>query len=359
MPSDEFGERTEQPTDRRRQEARQKGNVARSMDLTAAGHMLAAAMGMYFLGYVLMQSMADLLRGYLGQGSWLGLDTGFIHNEFWRIAMWTASGVLPLLLFLAAAALAVNFLQVGFLVAPEGLRPKAARLNPIEGAKRIVSLPSLVRLGASLGKLVLLVTIAACFIWYAFPTFLPLTDSEPGIVATTIVRSFVNLALYLAIALIALGLADYGFQKWKFERDLRMTKQEVREELKSMEGDPLIRQRRREAHRKLVQARELRAVQDADVVITNPTHIAIAIKYDPDTMAAPTIVAKGMGEIAERIRKIAAEHRVPIIERKELARLLYRTVQVGHPIPAELYSVFVEIMAYVYHVTKRMPAGLR
>jgi flagellar biosynthetic protein FlhB len=142
------------------------------------------------------------------------------------------------------------------------------------------------------------------------------------------------------------------------EQDLRMSKQEVRDELKEMEGDPVMRQRRREAHRKVAQARELRQVRTADVVITNPTEIAVALKYDPEKMLAPVVVAKGMGEIAASIRRIAVENRIPIIERKEVARSLYRTVKVGQSIPVEMYQVFVEIMAYVYHVTGRTPQSL-
>jgi flagellar biosynthetic protein FlhB len=154
---------------------------------------------------------------------------------------------------------------------------------------------------------------------------------------------------------VALALLDYGFQFWKYEQDLRMTKQEVREELKEMEGDPQIRMRRRDAHRKLAEARQLKDVPKADVIVTNPTEIAVAIQYDPAKMPAPVVVAKGMGEIAAQIRRIAAEHRIPILERKPLARALYRQVKVGGVIPADMYDVFVEILAYVYRVTGRKP----
>src|SRR5262249_50432907 len=158
----------------------------------------------------------------------------------------------------------------------------------------------------------------------------------------------VTLAFQLSSALVFLALLDFLFQRWRFEQDLRMTKQEIRDEMKEMEGDPLIRQRRREAHRKGAQARERQQGRTADRIVTNPTETAVALKYDPEKMPAPVIVAKGMGAIAARIRQIAAENRIPIIERKELARSLYRNVKVGHPIPVEMYQVFVEIMAYVY-----------
>jgi len=359
VPADDYQERTEQPTPRRREEARQRGNVARSVDLTAAGHMVAVAAALSLLGGGLFTSLGQLVQQYLEQPRWLQLDRHTLLREFWHLGQWSASAVLPLLLFLLAAAFFVNVVQVGFLFAPEAVRPKLVRLNPIEGAKRLLSLSSLVRLAVNLLKLVVLCAVAGLFVTQWLPRLVGLVDTDPYAVASSIGRAVVSLAFFLSLALLALGVLDLGYQKWKYERDLRMTKEELREELKNMEGDPLIRQRRREAHRKLAQARELQAVRDADVVITNPTHIAVALKYDPETMPAPTVVAKGMGPIAERIRQIAAEHGVPIIERKELARVLYRTLRVGQPIPVELYEVFVEIMAYVYRITGRTPPGLQ
>ena len=167
----------------------------------------------------------------------------------------------------------------------------------------------------------------------------------------------IRLAFEMAAALIVLGIIDYAFQRWKHTGDLRMRKQEVRDELKNFEGDPATRMRRRETHRKLAQTRELRQVPNADVIITNPTHIAVAIQFDPNTMNAPTVIAKGQGEIARRIRKIAASHEIPIIERKPLARALYQQVKIGQEIPLDMYEVFVEIMGYVYQISGNMPGA--
>ena len=220
----------------------------------------------------------------------------------------------------------------------------------------IYLLNGLVKLGVSLAKLSLLVLIAVWFSYLVFPSFLALMGAPPETILRDIFNSTIELGLLLALALIILGGLDFAFQKWKHEKDLMMSKQEIREEMKSMDGDPLIRQRRREAHRKLAMSQELSKVATADVVITNPTHISIAIKYDPESMPAPVVVAKGAGEIAFQIRKIANEHGIPIIERKALARQMYRDVKTGQEIPFELYEVFVEIMAYVYSLTgKTMP----
>jgi len=358
MASDEFGDKTEQPTDHRRQDARQKGNVARSQDLNTSGHMLAAAFVLMMLGIPTIRFLATLMRNSLRGPAWNNVDGNFVMKMFRELAEHVASGVLPIMLLMMATALFFNFVQVGFQISPDAVLPKFNRLDPIQGAKRLLSIQAVVKLIISLGKLAIVITIAALSISLALPEFLNLSDQEPTMILFRIQQALARLAFQLAIALIVLALFDYGFQKWKFERDLRMTKQEVREELKQMEGDPLIRQRRKDAHRKLAQARELQSVKNADVVITNPTEIAVAIKYDPETMAAPIVTAKGMGVIAARIRQIAAEHGIPIIERKPLAQALYRDLKVGEEVPIEMYEVFVELMAYVYRITGRTPPNL-
>lgn len=358
MASDEFGEKTEQPTDHRRTEAREKGNVARSQDLNAAGLMLTAALAISVFGLAVLNSLGKLIQASLGTVSVTGFDSTQVVKRFRSLAEYSMTAVGPFVLMLVAGVIFVNFLQVGFMVTPEAIQPKLSRLNPIEGFKRIFSIRALVRLAGSLMKLLVVVAIAALLITSLLPTFLQLVGATPPFLLKSIHESVVTLAFQLAIALVALAILDFGFQKWKHEQDLRMTKQEVREEMKQMDGDPHMRQRRKEVHQKLAQAKELGQVKHADVVVTNPTHIAVALKYDPNTMPAPIVIAKGMGEIAVRIRTLAAEHRVPILERKEVARALYRNVKVGQQIPAEMYEVFVEIMAYVYRITGSTPDGL-
>ncbi len=358
MPGDEFGDKTEQPTDRRRSEAREKGNVARSVDLTSAGVMLATAATLFLLGGGLTRSMAELLGAYLRGPGWLRIDRGLVLKQAVGVFEFLAASVLPFMLLITIAALFFNVVQVGFLMTPEVLQPKLSRLNPLEGAKRILSVRGLVKLAVSLGKLAVLVAISVWWITSQLPHFLELGGAEPSQVMVAIGSSLVKLAFLLSLALLVLGLLDFAFQKWKYEQDLRMTKQEIRDEMKNMEGDPLIRQRRRDAHRKLALARELQQVQNADVVITNPTEIAVAVQYDPEKMPAPTLVAKGKGEIAARIRRIAIEHDIPIIERKPLAQALYRDVKVGRSVPIEMYEVFAEIMAYVYRLSGKAAPNL-
>lgn len=358
MAENDSGEKTEQPTDRRRNEAREKGNIAKSTDLNAAGMMLATAAVLYFFAVSLSNEMKHFMEVTLTTPVWVQMEPVKLVERCEDIVKLFLKGSLTMMLVLFVSAVMLNILQVGFLMSPDVLQIKWERLNPIEGAKRIISIRGLVKLGVSLGKICLLVLIAVWFSYLVFPNFLALMGAPPETILRDIFNATIELGILLALALIILGALDYGFQKWKHEKDLMMSKQEIREEMKSMEGDPLIRHRRREAHRKLAQSQELSQVETADVVITNPTHISIAIKYDPETMPAPVVVAKGAGEIAFQIRKIANEHGIPIIERKALARQMYRDVKTGQEIPFELYEVFVEIMAYVYNLTgKKMPGS--
>lgn len=358
MATGQDGDKTEDPTEKRRSEAREKGNIARSADLNSASLMLMVAVIISFYALPTSEFLMKMLRTQLSGGSVLRTERADYLNQFGGLLSELASNILPLLLMLMGTALFVNLIQVGFLLSPEALQPKLSKLSPIQGVKRIFSISALAKLGISLGKLALLVAIASYALWLAIPKFgeLAFFGVESIDVIQTVTYETASMAFQLALALIILALLDYAFQKWKHEQDLKMTKEEVKEEMKQMEGDPHIRQRRREVHRELATAREINSVADADVVITNPTHVAVALKYDPEVHPAPIVIAKGMGEIALRIREVAAEHKVPIIERPPLARSLYKTIKTGQPIPPDMYEVFVEIMAYVYRLTgKTMP----
>jgi flagellar biosynthetic protein FlhB len=358
MSTDDAGDKTELPTERRRQQAREQGNIARSVDLTAAIVLLSTAGGLYSLGPGCGEMLLKLLRGTLTIEPALTLNQESAAQLIWQTAYLVAQPVVPLMLLVAVGSLAANIVQVGFLWSPEVLEAKLERLNPISGFQRIFSLSSLVRLGGSIAKILLVAGVAYLYLSTHQDEYLRLPEQEASVLLATMGRSVVELGLYLSLSLVALAILDYGYQYWNHERELMMTKQELREEMKEMDGNPHVRSKRRELHRQLAEARQLGEVKHADVVITNPTEIAVAIKYDPATMPAPTVVAKGMGEIAAQIRRLAAEHGVPIIERKPLARALYRDVKVGRPVPVELYEVFVEILAYVYRLTGKKPPRL-
>ncbi len=371
--AEDIGDRTEDPTEFRRDEARRKGQVARSADLNAAGGMLAAAVVMLMFGLSGTKALAEILEHGLTSFH-VTLESDDVVQMLSRLLESIVPIVLPVMALMVLMAVGLNLMQFGFLLTWEAVQFNFARINPFTGIRRLFSIQSLMRLGVSLGKLGIVVAISVLFISAAMPEVMnyvelewhtteALSPQEPfreqGVLAPLMSHlwtSVIRLAFFMAGALIVLGIMDYMFQRWKHTKDLRMTKQEIRDELKNFEGDPHTRMRRREIHRKLAQARELGQVPNADVIITNPTHIAVAIKFDPKTMSAPMVLAKGQGEIARRIREIAASHRIPIIERKPLARALYQQVKVGQEIPLEMYEVFVEIMAYVYQVSGKMTA---
>ncbi len=345
------GDKTEQPTDRRRTQARQQGNIARSVDVTAATVLLAAAGGLYFIGPRCGEAFVQLLRRTLQSDPLLQLDRQSAVALIWSIGITVAGSVVPLMLLVMLGSFLASVAQVGFLFSPEALQPKWERLNPLSGFQRLFSLQSAMRLVGSFIKIAAVAAVAYSYLASHQDEFQSLAQQDLPILLMTAGRSYCELGFSLAITLVSLAILDYGYQWWQHERDLRMSKQEIREESKEMDGNPQMRARRKEAHRKLAEARDVSQVPTADAVIVNPVHIAIAIKYDAEKMPAPIVVAKGKGDVAERIREIAAQHKIPIIERTALARSMYNLVKVGQPIPPDMYEVFVEILAYVYRLT--------
>lgn len=349
------GDKTEQPTDRRREEVRERGNVARSIDLNVAASVLAAAGSLYFFGGDLAIALVAILKNSLSAEAWTNIEIPVLSAQAWGLAAALVGALLPIAAVAVVSAIAVNAAQVGFVMTTEPLSPHFERINPLAGARRLLSLQSTVRLAGSLLKLVVACAIVIGFITARLPEFVRSIDLDTAAFCRQIASWLVSLAFQLALGLVVLALLDYGFQLWKFEQDIKMTKQEVRDELRHMEGDPHIRQRRRETHRKLVNARQVQQTKNADVVITNPTEIAVAIKYDPVKMEAPIVLAKGKGPLAERIRRVAIENGIPIVEKKPLAQALYRMVKVGQAIPIELYAGVAEILAFVYRLANKRP----
>jgi len=359
MASDDAGDKTEAPTERRRSEAREQGNIPKSTDLNAAVLMLTAASLLWTMGPTITEKLGQLVRAYVEGPLPLTLDAyGFAH-DMWQLANVVGEISLPFLGTMFLAAIGANFLQIGFVMTTKPLEPKWNRVNPATGFTRIYSMSSLVKLGTNTGKITVFSTVAIIFIAYEIATWEAMMEFETISFLSLMSWKTLQLAFTLSIALAVLAVVDYAWQWYKHEEDLKMTKQEIRDEMKNMEGDPHIRHKRREIHRKLAAARQMADVPKADVIINNPTHISVAISYNPEKHPAPIVVAKGADEIAMRIREIAKEHKIPMIERKPLARRLYKEVKVGRPIPPDLYSAFVEIMSYVYKLTGKAPAAFR
>ena len=344
------GDRSQEATPHRRQKAREEGHVARSQDLASAVLLLAGVGVLMLSGGALVDFVYRYAEERLGGQPWLAADLSFAVSQ-WNTTLWELGKRLaPILALMVAAAVAVNVGQVGFLFLPSKLAFDISRLDPLKGLRRIFAVENLVRLGFGLFKVVVIAAVAVTALYGEWNTILGLTALDVPEIAAYLGHILLGTILKIAVALLVLAVLDYAFQRWKFERDLRMTPQEVREELKNLEGDPHIAARRRVVQRQLALGRLSQAVPKADVVVTNPTELAVAIQYDPQTMAAPIVVAKGAGVIAQRIRRLALEHHIPIVEKKPLAQALFREVEVNHPIPQDKYAAVAEILAYVYHL---------
>ena len=355
MALEEMGERTEPATARKRQEAREQGMVARSADLNAALLLLAAALVVHFFGLDSLSKLGDLMVRGLDSLHAQPLDASGVLILL-ASALWSAALVLwPLLLALASVGVAASLLQVGFFVSGQPLAPNLGRLDPIRGLFRLLSLRGLFRGVTGFLKVLAVASVLAWSLWQdlAGPSSNApaiLISGTAGQAAAFAVGVMVSMALRALVVILILAILDYAYQRWNHEKDIRMTKAEVREEMRRMEGDPKIKDRRRKVQHQLAYQRMMRDVPKATVVVTNPTHVAVAIRYDRQSMSAPRVVAKGEEEIAHRIREVAMEHGVPIVERRELARALYQTVEVGHEIPPDFYQAVAELLAYVYRM---------
>ncbi len=258
--------------------------------------------------------------------------------------------LIPFLLPLAIFGLVANILQVGFKMSTEAIAPKLNKLNPISGIKRFVSLKSLVELAKSILKLLFIGTIAYLLVKSDLDAFSLLIHQEVSQILVFIARVSLKIAFFVCLALIVLAVLDFLYQRWQHEKDLKMTKQEVKDEQKQTFGDPKVKSRIRSMQLEMARRRMMEAVPEADVVITNPTHLAIAIKFNAEEMMAPVVLAKGAGHVAQRIKEIASEHQVPRVEDKPLAQALFKMVELGDYIPAELYRAVAEVLAYVYRL---------
>jgi flagellar biosynthesis protein FlhB len=262
----------------------------------------------------------------------------------------------PLILIAWAVAALSHFIQVGWLFSPQLLAPKLSKLNPIHGVKRILSMRGAMKTLMDSGKVAVVVLIALVVIGPMLRDIimLPLLELLPA--ALRVGRMLFDLALYVSLALLILGLLDLWHQRWRHRRDMRMSKQQVKDEMRQSDGDPEVKRRQIRMRQQIMMQRLNAAVPRADVIVTNPEHVAVAIQYDQARMNAPKVVAKGADLLAMRIRQLALRHGIPIIERKPLARALYAQVEVNQEIPAEFYQAVAEILAYVYRLSGRSAA---
>ncbi|MEM6551904.1 MAG: flagellar biosynthesis protein FlhB [Planctomycetota bacterium] len=358
MPEQTGQERTEEATSRRKSEARKEGNVARSQDLTAAITLLAGVVLLAVIGERLLASTALSMASMLG-GEFTSNPTRIESlSGAWRHAVALALTTLaPFGLTLMGVAIVAVVCQVGFMLTGKPIVPKLSKLDPIAGTKRLADARAFMRLVMSMGKLVLIAVVSGLFIAMDARRLLAVAQLDPGAALAAAAWMVFMLALKLAAILMVLAILDYLYQRQQTAKDLRMTKEEVKREMKDMDGDPLVKQRRARVARQLAMQRIAQSVPKADVVVTNPTHYAVALSYDGGTMRAPKVVAKGADFMAMRIRQIALANGVPLVERKPLARALYSGVEIGQEVPEEHYAAVAEVLAYVYRLAGRSVAA--
>lgn len=345
------GEKTEKPTPKKRKDAREKGQVVKSRELNSA----------------LLIFLCFLILGITGNNIYKTLSTfstDILSNEvvtrniftihelqifFMKVFSTLFKAIAPILITSFMVGLIVNYLQVGFLFSKDAIKIKLNRINPIEGFKRILSLKSLVELIKSLLKIFLVGYISFSYIKKeVIINIFKLYDMSLNNIIKFIWSIIYSLVIRISLILIIIGALDYLYQKWDFERNLKMTKQEIKEESKQSEGDPLIKSKIKEKQRQMAMSRMMAEVPKADVIITNPTHFAVALFYDKNKYDAPIVIAKGVDLIAQNIKRIGNEKDIPIVENKPLARSLYNSVEIGQIIPEELFQAVAEVLAYVY-----------
>lgn len=366
MAENENGEeKTEQPTAKKRQDARKKGQVLKSQDVSVVCSLFLSFFVLRITAPSIFSRLGDFMKKYFSMaGKGIG-DVKYIGAEGFAKVLITDVAVV----FFATtgALLATSFLtaiistgvQTKFLISFENLKFKPEKLNPLNGIKKMFSLKGVFELAKSLVKMILLIVVVYNDIRNRLPEIIRLINVEPITGVVYIAETIFSIVMTLGMVFIVVAAVDFMFQRYSFENDLKMTKQEVKDEFKQMEGDPKIKGKRRAIQQQLATQRMMQAVPEADVIIRNPTHFAVALKYDPEKNSAPVVIAKGKDLAALRIADVAAEHDVPTVENVPLARGIYEKVDVGREIPAEFYQAAADVLWFVYNLKKKpVPKGI-
>lgn len=350
---DDSEERTEDATPRKREKSREEGRVASSREVGTLFVLTTGTVAIYLLGPFMVKDTMNLFVRTFEMLPYADLSPGgaarLLEEMFIRVLILIG----PLMLALVVAAIGAYVVQVGFLFTSKGLQPDPSRINPLKGAKRIFS----AHMAAETVKAILKFIVVATVSWWILESIIWTSPAymagEPRQLIPLIFGIGFRIALSILIFLLATSIADYAFQRWQFEKSIRMTKFEVKQELKETEGDPQIKARVRSIRQQQLRQQMLKEVPRAEVIVTNPTHFAVAIRYDSVDREAPHIVAKGQGLIAQRIKEIATQNNVPLFEDKWLARSLFKSCNVGDTVPLDLWQAVAKVLAYVRALNKK------
>lgn len=343
-------DKTEKPTPRRRHKSREQGQVAKSQELNSVAVLLAGLSALWFLGGYLYNNITSLMRHVWSTAGQTHLSFAKMNSLGVDLLDHFFKTVGPVWISVFLVAILINIAQVGFLVAPKRLKPDLKKINPFSGFKRWFSLRTLVEAFKNIGKLLVVATVAYLTVRAEWPNLPKLAGMEIDGIVLYIVSVCFDIFLRSVLAMTVLAFLDWAYQKWEFEKNLKMSKQEIKDEYKQTEGDPRVRARIRAVQREQAKKRMMAGVPEADVVITNPVHLAVALVYNMSEMDAPEVVAKGANRVAEKIKEIARQHGVPVIENKPLAQALYKAVEVGQGIPPELFEATATVLAHVYRM---------
>ena len=347
-------EKTEKATPKKRQDTRKKGRVAKSADVNTAIILLFAFLCLWFFGGFLQNDVVGIFETLFLDYLLMDVTTESVQSVMMESSIIAAKILAPVFLTAVAAALFGNFIQIGFLFSSEPLVAKLERINPLQGAKRIFSWRAIVELLKSVLKIAFVGLVTFAVLWLRKEDVFRLALVSPGDSLQLIGHLTVQMGFFASLLLIVLAAFDYLYQKYDFEKSIRMSKQDIKDEFKKTEGDPLIKSKIRERQRQMAMQRMMQEVPKADVVITNPTHYAVALSYDEDTMDAPKVVAKGVDYIALKIKAVAKSHDVTTVENRPLARALYEQTELGDSIPEQLFKAVAEVLAYVYRLKKKV-----
>jgi flagellar biosynthetic protein FlhB len=357
MAEDSDLERTEPASQRRLQQAREKGQVPRSRELATFAVLIAAGGGLTLMGSGLVHSLSDLMRAGLQLDRSAAFDTTMMMARLQQSSQDALVAFFPFMLVMVVAALAAPMLLSGWLFSSEALQPNFGRLSPLKGIARMFSWNSLAELGKAIAKSALIGGVAAWIIWGEKDAMLALATQPLGVALANLGALAAFTFLAIAGSMILLVAIDVPLQLWQHSSQLKMSREELRQEAKESEGDPQIKARIRALQREAARRRMMAEVPKADVIVTNPTHYAVALRYQDKKMRAPQVVAKGSQLVAARIRELAIEHNIPIVETPPLARALYRHAELGQEIPAPLYTAVAEVLAYIYQLRRYRAEG--
>ena len=349
------GDKTEKATPKKRQDARKKGQVVKSQDVSAAFILLALFLLLYFWAPSMLESMFSFFHQSIEKNMLIeSLNQDTVMEIYSQSLMEMAKIALPILLVAMVIGIAANFFQFGFLFTTEQLKFDLKKLDPIKGIKKIISLRAIVNLIKSLLKVAFIGTVTAFIIWMNLEDVLSLSLHNPWEILSTVARLTGLMGIAAAIVLILIGVLDYTYEKFDYEKNLKMSKQDIKDEYKNAEGDPKIKSKIKQRQREMAMRRMMQEIPNADVVITNPTHYAIALKYDENSMEAPKVVAKGTDFVAQKIKLIAKENNVVMVENRPLARAMYDKVEIGDFVPEEFFKAVAEVLAYVYRIKRKI-----